>query len=149
MNTQRQLYYKNKGLNLTDAFIYEHIKKLPYPIKREQIKTSIPLFQGSTRQLAYIIKKLVLANLFVTRSSCYGLTFIFPFLTRASFCLDKTYSSCKNQHQSTLYQCRFLHRQPLYKYNNINKKTKYLKRNNVVVYKEDIFYKEDHSQKNI
>ena len=130
MTIKRQLYFINKGLDLRDIFVYNLIKFLPYPITISDIVKSSPLVGIKERQMRVIIKRLALANLFATHHNKYGLFFIFPFATPATFRRRKTFMPCKISPEKALFPGKISPGKPLYKYNINNKKTSYYKRHN-------------------
>ena len=146
MILQKQIYFAKKGLSIEDIFVYNFLKTVKTRISFENIANALPILRYNNRQIMNVIQKLKNKNMVATQRSRYGTSFIFPFLRHTKFGTLRQFFKCKKLPQKTIFKCRFLQVKPLYKYNNINIKTK-LKNHNVVVYRDDVFFKEDHSKR--
>ena len=139
MPIKRQLFFINRGLDLRDIFVYSLIKILPCPITVNDIINSSPVIKIKSRQMRVILKKLVLANLVATYFNRFGLFFIFPYISLATFRHKKPYVPCKFSQGKVHFSCKFSQNKPLYKYKYINIKTSNIKKHNVVDNKHNIF----------
>ena len=127
MNTKRHQFFKDRGLDIRDFFVYKLIQTLPYPITLQQIIDSSPFIDVKTRQMSQIIKTLTTANLVATNYNKFGISFIFPHISPATYRKRKRFAPCRISQGKVAFSSKISQVKPLYKYNNINKKTIYKK----------------------